>query len=446
MSDLPTRETLTVEFKSDLKRLSDDDLIEAVVGMANGEGGIIYLGIEKDGVPSGLHPAHSDLDGLASMLANRIQPSIIVSVTSVIGGGKTVAAISVPKSGGAIYSTQRARTLRRRLRFDGEPECVPFHPHEFPSRLGELGAFDWSAQPCNDLNLDALDPLERARLRRAIEGFNGDKSLLKLTDDELDGALGLIESINGRPVPTTTGLLLIGKEQFIKSHVATHEVAFQVLDNLQVRVNEFYRWPLIRLFEQLEQHFRAWYKEEEVQVGLFRVPVPNVDRTVFREAIVNALVHRDYARLGAIHVQWNDSKNLSISSPGGLVSGVTVQTLLTVSPKPRNPRLADAFKRIGLAERTGRGVDAIYRGVLRYGRPAPSYARTTADAVVVDLNTDKADLEFLRLVLEQENDTGQSLPLPTLQLLSTLRHHRRVDAAELAQAMGDITVHDVKSL
>ncbi|MEQ1715655.1 MAG: crosslink repair DNA glycosylase YcaQ family protein, partial [Hyphomicrobium sp.] len=89
---------------------------------------------------------------------------------------------------------------------------------------------------------------------------------------------------------------------------------------------------------------------------------------------------------------------------------------------------------------------AIYRGVLRYGRPAPSYARTTEAAVVVDLNSDKADLEFLQLVLEQENETGQPLPLSTLHLLSTLRRHRRVDAAELAEAMGEVAVQDVKAI
>ena len=71
-------------------------------------------------------------------------------------------------------------------------------------------------------------------------------------------------------------------------------------------------------FEEVELQFKARVEEEEIQVGLFRVPVPNFDRRAFREAFVNALVHRDYSRLGAVHVRI-DSLGLSISSPGGFI-------------------------------------------------------------------------------------------------------------------------------
>lgn len=65
---LPLIETLTVEFKSDRKRLSDVELIEAVVCLANAEGGDLWLGVEDDGTPTGLHPDHQMLTGLAGMV------------------------------------------------------------------------------------------------------------------------------------------------------------------------------------------------------------------------------------------------------------------------------------------------------------------------------------------------------------------------------------------
>lgn len=61
---LPLTETLTIEFKSDRKRLPDDDLVEALVCLANTEGGELWLGVEDDGTPTGLHPAHQSLAGL----------------------------------------------------------------------------------------------------------------------------------------------------------------------------------------------------------------------------------------------------------------------------------------------------------------------------------------------------------------------------------------------
>lgn len=235
-------------------------------------------------------------------------------------------------------------------------------------------------------------------------------------------------------MPTVTGLLLAGREAAIREHLPTHEAAFQLLSGTDVQTNDFYRWPLARLFERLDEQFRAHVREQEVQVGMFRVPVPSVDLRAYREAVVNALVHRDYTRLGAVHIRW-DSTELNVSSPGGFVDGVTVDNLLVVEPRPRNPLLADAFKRLGLTERTGRGVDLIYQGLLRYGRPAPDYSRSDRAGVTVTFSAGPADLGFLELVLEQENRTQSPLPVDTLLALSTLRALRSVEVADIARAI-----------
>ncbi len=89
----------------------------------------------------------------------------------------------------------------------------------------------------------------------------------------------------------------------LQQHVATHEFAFQVLAEQAVRFNEFHRYPLLKALDWLETNFRPYNPEQELQVGLFRVPVPLVDMAAFREAIANALIHRDYHRIGAVHVR-----------------------------------------------------------------------------------------------------------------------------------------------
>ncbi|MEI8167493.1 MAG: ATP-binding protein, partial [Chloroflexales bacterium] len=165
-----------------------------------------------------------------------------------------------------------------------------------------------------------------------------------------------------------------------------------------------------------------------------RVPIPTLDRRSFREAFVNALVHRDYTRRGAVHVRW-EADGFTISNPGGFVDGVTLANLLVVEPKPRNPSLADAIKRIGLAERTGRGVDLIYEGLLRFGRPAPDYTRSDPTTVVVALSSTQADLPFFRMILEQENQTQRRISLDALIVLARLRTQRRIDLAEAAQVI-----------
>lgn len=141
---LPPTESLTVEFKSDRRKLSDNDLVEAIVCLANTEGGELWLGVEDDGTPTGLHAEHQMAVGLAGMVAARTSPSVNVVVETIEAGGVTVARIVVPKAQ-TVVATAGGVYLRRRLKHDGLPECVPMLPHERESRAASLGVTDVSA-------------------------------------------------------------------------------------------------------------------------------------------------------------------------------------------------------------------------------------------------------------------------------------------------------------
>jgi ATP-dependent DNA helicase RecG len=429
---LQAGESLTLEFKSDRKRLPDSDLVATIVSLANTEGGALLLGVEDDGTATGLHEEHQSVTGLPALIANRTNPSLSVRVQKQSTQGVSIARISVPKSR-QLVSTSDGLLVRRRLKLDGKPEAVPFYPHEFIQRQSSLGLVDPSAMVIEALSAEQLDPLQRHRLREAIRKYGGEQSLLALADEELEGALGLCKETLGVRRPTVAGLLLLGKESQLRDHLPAYEVAFQVLDGTDVKVNEFFRKPMLETFEAVELLFKARVEEEEIQVGLFRVPVPNYDRRAFREAVVNALVHRDFNRLGAVHIRL-DASGLTISNPGGFVEGVNLRNLLVADPRSRNPLLADAVKRIGLAERTGRGVDRIFEGMLRYGRPAPDYSLSDDFTVSVSLANAAADLDFLKLVVEQEEKLG-ALPIDSLIILSRLREERRLTTADLAPSV-----------
>ncbi len=422
-------ESLTLEFKSDLKSLPDRDLIAGIVSLANTEGGALLLGVEDDGTLSGLHPNHQNVAMLPSLVASRTNPSISVRVEKISIGDIEIAKVEVPKAR-QIVATSEGAIYRRRTKYDGTPESVPFYPHEFIQRQSSLGQVDPSSMLIEELTADQLDPLQRVRLRNAIRKYGGDNSLLGLSDDELDAALGICRSEGGERRPTVTGLLLLGTSELLRKYLPAHEVAFQVLRGTDVQVNEFYRTALIETFEEVEMQFKPWVVEEEIQVGLFRVPVPNYDRRAFREAFINALVHRDFSRLGAVHVKITDD-GLAISNPGGFVEGVNIDSLLVADPRSRNPLLADAMKRIGLAERTGRGIDRIYEGMLRYGRPAPDYSMSNEYTVSLFLSNAAPDLDFLKMIIEQDEKLG-SMPIDSLIILSRLRDERRLTTKNLA--------------
>ena len=251
-SHLPVSETLTVEFKSDRKRLPDDELVEALVCLANTEGGELWLGVEDDGTPTGLHETHQTLAGLPGLAAARTSPSLNVTVEAVVLAGVRVARIVVDPSASEVATTA-GKYLRRRLKPDGTPECVALLPHERNSRASRFGLVDASAQAVAGATLADLDPLERERLRQTVEQYGGDRVLLELDDEAMDGALGFTtRNATGERVPTLTGLLIIGRENALRDKVPTHEFAFQVLAREAVAFNEFRRFPLLKALDWLK--------------------------------------------------------------------------------------------------------------------------------------------------------------------------------------------------
>jgi len=166
-------------------------------------------------------------------------------------------------------------------------------------------------------------------------------------------------------------------------------------------------------------------------IGHYRVGIPDYSDRGFKEGVANALIHRDYGRLGAIHVQWHEDR-IEISSPGGFPEGVGLDNLLVTAPVPRNPLLADAFKRAGVVERTARGIDTIFREQLRTGRPAPSYDRSTGVNVVLVLPGGEANLDLARFVAE-EGIADRPLDVDSLVLLSHLWREERLTVSEAAR-------------
>ena len=433
-------ETLAVEFKSERTgSLSDRELVETVACMANRDSdgdseGWVLLGVEDDGEVTGARPRHqaagTDVLRVQALVSNRTRPAVVVHVEMCALEGKDVLAIRVPRGRWPV-GTADGRYLRRALGGDGKPACVPFHFHEMNARQADFGTFDYSAMELPGLGLDALDALEFARYRRAIRENRGDEVLLGLSDLDLAKALGAVDAHNGAVAVRVLGLLLFGREDVLAQRLPTHEVAFQALADAAVEANDFFRWPALRVLEELEARVRARKSERELMVGMVRVGVPNYSAVGFREGLANALTHRDYTRNGAVHVQWR-TDDIVISNPGGLPEGVRLGNLLVTPPRPRNPLLADALKRAGIVERTARGVDAVFGDQIRCGRSTPRYETDGQTGVTLALSRAEPDLDFVRLVVEEERRNG-ILPLPQLLLLDRLWRSGDVDVAEAAK-------------
>ncbi|KPM56820.1 transcriptional regulator [Frankia sp. R43] len=292
-----------------------------------------------------------------------------------------------------------------------------------------------------------LDPREFDRLRRLVgaAGGQGDGALATMSDEQIARSLGVVVTEGGHPQVLAGAVLLFGRPEAVHRHVPQHEAAIQVIGpetgepgaagEPGARMNDFFRWPLLRLTEELLARFRARNPSREIRYELVRTSVPAYAEQAFRELLANAFVHRDYRAVGAVHTQWT-SEGIEITSPGGFVDAGRAPHTSALSvrpPRPRSPLLADAFRRAGITERSGRGIRRAYAAQLAGGLAGPDFHRSTADCVIAVLPAQEADLAFAHFALGRSS-AGSPLELPDLLVLTTALRDgplRTADAAEL---------------
>lgn len=430
---IPTEESISIEFKSDLKPLSNNDIFEAVVAFSNTEGGDLYLGVEDNGNITGVHRDHENPTTLSAFIANNTVPPVSVRA-EIIEDEKPVLKISVPRNPYNIVATSSGRILRRRIKADGTPENVPMFPTEMATRLSDLRLLDYSTLTVREATVEDFDSIEIDRLKRDILSYDGDKAVLELTDIDLFKALGFVKEENDECIPTVSGLLMIGKIESIKRFIPTHSVSFQVLEGTNVRINEDFVLPILASVAKLNSYLEAWNPETEIEMGLYRISVPDFNKRAIREAIINAFSHRDYSKMGRIRIAIND-EGLTIANPGGFIEGVSINNLLTAEPHGRNPELANILKRVGLAEKTGRGIDRIFEGSLLYGRLLPDYSLSTNVTVNLFIPRSAPDMQIAKIISDEQHRLGRTLPLNTLLVLNLLKDMPRAEAHQLAEEL-----------
>ena len=115
-----------------------------------------------------------------------------------------------------------------------------------------------------------------------------------------------------------------------------------------------------------------------------------------------------------------------------LYNCITSENILTAAPTPRNALLAEAVKRIGLAERTGRGIDKIYIAMLRSGHAIPDFSASTNTSVVLKLNSAELDENYIKMIVLEEERLQKAMPVDALIVLSVLKTERRATLKFLA--------------
>lgn len=421
-------ESINTEFKSwnkvsDMKKrinLAVDELI----AFANNKGGTLYFGVEDNGEVTGCD-GNYDLQNIIESIYEKTRPSIFVDPEEIEYNGKKVIALTVA-SDGITHATTDGRYLKRLGK-----NSKPFYPDEMSNRYSEIQSSDFSGRILSDSTEDDINKLEVYKLKEKLKARNPELTLADMDDIAFLRDLALVKSDSGNIKLTVAGLLFVGKEQAINRLLPQAEVIYlhyseSNLEEYDARLDM--KAPIISVIDRLSEKIQDSNRIVNVQVGLFRLEIVDFPEKVFQEALLNALSHRDYQSQGAVYVKHYPDK-IVIENPGAFLDGITENNIITHPSVPRNKLIAETLQHLKYVQRTGQGVDIIFREMISSGKPFPEY-KSYNDAVSLTIYSAIDDIDFVKFIANEENGLSRSFSLSELMILRYLKDNRKITMSE----------------
>lgn len=411
--------------KEDLKVAS-----EYAACFANGSGGVVVFGVSDKvrGRAQAIQGAKNfDIDVFRRGIFDGTRPGIDAEVEEISvpeGTGKLLI-VRVAEGTGKPYGTA-AGLFKQRV----GKNCMPLDPAVFQRAQVSTAAIDWSGAPAMGVGLNDLDPLQIERARQTLRSKAPSSGLNELPDQAF---LQGLEAVRGGQV-THTGMLLFARRGVLAQRCpqAQFHYVFHASETTVAR-NDLERLPLLEAVERIEQIFTGpMNPEKEIEIGLFKLRIPQFPLEGVREAVLNALTHRDYQNPGEVLVR-HSANELVVTSPGGFVDGITPENILRHEAVPRNRTLANALVKLRLVESSGIGRRRIFRSALIYGKRRPEYT-TDGHSVTLRIFNQGAHEALARLIARLDSQ-GADVGLDQLLVLDALRGQDFIDTAQAADVL-----------
>lgn len=385
-----TKETQSVDFKEEAGRRNGpqiepgkpenpeaaDKLADEVACMANTPGGgALIVGIEdKTGRIIG---TELDIDWLRQGIFTRIDVAPDVVPKRVLG--QRVLAIYVAAAAEPVEDTSD------RLRWRVGDSCRPVDRAEWWEYQRAQAGFDPMAQVTTATLGDAR-PAALALARK------WDPAFAELTDEELLRGIGALDA---EGFLSQAGKLLFTSLDRTAIELSIFDVhGGQVLNTVVPEPEK----SCLEQLDYLEQALNVVNKNNTVVEGFVHKPVPEIPRLAVREAMLNAMIHRDWNRSEPIDVRWIElDSTLIVRSPGGFPAAITSENVLS-NRAARYPALADLYRALGLVDKQGVGVDRMYQAMIALGHRPPTIEEIAGPFVETTLVGGRPVLPVLELV------------------------------------------------
>lgn len=280
-------------------------------------------------------------------------------------------------------------------------------------RLREIFAesgHDFSADHCPGLAVDDLDgaALEDFRQRWIAKARKAEDAPLagRLSTLSVEQLLTDAETLEDGKL-NYAALILFGSSQAVRRHLAQAEVIFEYRSSEAsgaAQERKEYRQGFFGYYDDFWERINKRNDKQELQEGLFVMQIATFSERPVREAILNAICHRNYQLGSSIFIR-QYPRRLEIDSPGGFPLGITLENILD-RQNPRNRRIAEVLTKCGLVERSGQGMNLIYEELIKQSKPTPDFSRTDQYQIGLTLHGTVQDPAFVRFVEKVSKDSA----------------------------------------
>ena len=436
MQWLAEPEGVRLEFKEAKNRYDFDKLVDYCVALANEGGGKIILGVTDRrprqivGTAAFDEPGRTEA-GLHQRLSHRIP------VEELLLPQGRVLVVHVPSRLPGTAWQFEGRYLKR-----AGDDLAPLGSTELQAMFAETGP-DFSAECCAGATLQDLMPTAIALFRERWAQKTRDPRKLQWSDSETLTNAELL--VDGQL--TFAALILFGSRAALGRWLAQAEVVFEYRSSNAsgpAADREDYREGFFAWQDKLWEKINLRNDKQSYQDGLFRMDLLTFDEVPVREALLNAVAHRDYRQGGSVFVRQYPQR-LEFVSPGGFPAGITPDNILD-QQNPRNRRLAEALARCGLIERSGQGMNLMFESAIRQGKQLPSFAGTASHEVRLTLDGLVRNPAFVRFLERLGEQTLQSFATDDFLALDALHRELPLSAALKERLPGLISVGAVESV
>ena len=349
-------ESERIEYKSQML----EDLYKEIIAFANTDGGVIYIGIDNEGNLTGIDDVDETYTRLTNGIRDAIAPDVTMFVRYVLQDNKVIR-IEVGEGSYKPYYLKSKGMKPTGVYVRQGASSVQASPDQIRQMIKESDGdtYEDTRSLEQDLTFDAaVTAFQRYGVEFSVEKYRA----LGITQNDIYTNLALL--LSDQCLHTTK--IAVFKDEFCTEFRDSKEFGGSVLKQFEDSIN----------------YLALCNKTVSTIKGVVRTDKQDYPEEAIREALLNALVHRDYSFSGSIIINVNDSK-MEFISLGGLLPGLSTEDIRIGVSQPRNKKLAEVFHRLRLIESYGTGIRRIFK--LYENCPVQPSIEVTANAFKIVL-------------------------------------------------------------